>query len=70
LVRESAWHSARRSAVRLVLTAVGIALVGVVPIAVSGWLVDGVEQTNGDPQTAARRSALGDYFGAAGAVFS
>ena len=39
-------------------------------IAVSGWLIDGVEQTNGDPQTAARRSALGDYFGAAGAVFS
>ncbi|MFM9444777.1 DUF6082 family protein [Streptomyces acidiscabies] len=39
-------------------------------IVVSGWLLDGVEEANGGFRAAARRSALGDYFGAASSVFS
>lgn len=48
----------------------GIALVGAASIAVSGWLIDGVEQFNSDRRTAAERSALGQYFGGVSAVFS
>lgn len=47
-----------------------IALVGVVSVAVSGWLIDGVERLNPNQQTAAQRSALGQYFGGVSAVFS
>ncbi|MET8974812.1 DUF6082 family protein [Streptomyces sp. NPDC004539] len=67
---ESVWHSARRSVIWFALATVGTALVGVMSIVVSGWLLDGVEEVNGGFQAAARRSALGDYFGAVSAVFS
>lgn len=48
----------------------GIALVGAASVAMSGWLIDGVEQLNSDRRTAAERSALGQYFGGVSAVFS
>jgi len=70
LVQGSAWHSARRSVIWFALATVGIALVGIVSIVVSGWLLDGVEEASGGFQAAARRSVLGDYFGAVSAVFS
>ncbi|MGI5194373.1 DUF6082 family protein [Streptomyces sp. CA-288835] len=43
---------------------------GAASIVVSGWLIDGVERVNGSQRAAAERSDLGDYFGAASAVFS
>ena len=65
-----AWRSAGRSVGLLAVALSGLALVCLASIVVSGWLIDGVEQANGSPETAARRSALGDYFGAVSAVFS
>ncbi|MFE6483952.1 DUF6082 family protein [Streptomyces sp. NPDC057757] len=48
----------------------GVALVAAASIVVSGWLVSGVERTNGGTREAAERSAIGDYFGGVSAVFS
>ncbi|MET8829776.1 DUF6082 family protein [Streptomyces sp. NPDC004610] len=47
-----------------------MALVGIASIAISGWLLSGVEEANGGRQTAVERSAIGDYFGGMSAVFS
>jgi len=48
----------------------GTALVGAASVVVSGWLVSGVEEANGNRRTALERSSIGDYFGGASAVFS
>ncbi|WP_320780891.1 DUF6082 family protein [Streptomyces sp. CRN 30] len=51
-------------------TAVGVAVVGIASLAVSGWLIDGVERLNPDEHSAVERSSLGQYFGGVSAVFS
>ncbi|WP_220450796.1 DUF6082 family protein [Streptomyces canus] len=61
VVKACAWSAA---------AVAGIAVVGAASIVVSGWLIDGVEQANGSRRTAIERSVVGDYFGAASAVFS
>ncbi|WP_234328179.1 DUF6082 family protein [Streptomyces sp. NRRL S-37] len=69
-----AHHGLRRSAIALsawtAAAAFCIVIVGVASVVISGWLVSGVERTNGDLPTAAERSALGDYFGGVNSVFS
>lgn len=64
------WRSAGRTGTWLAASVGGIGLVCLASITLSGWLIDGVERANGSRQTAAERSALGDYFGAVSAVFS
>ncbi|WP_328937480.1 DUF6082 family protein [Streptomyces tauricus] len=61
VIKSVAWLSAG---------ATGIALVGAASVAVSGWLISGVEQVNPNAETATERSTLGEYFGGASAVFS
>ncbi|GAA3838307.1 DUF6082 family protein [Streptomyces chiangmaiensis] len=70
MARDTGWRTPSRIAGWLIASVTGIALVGALSIVASGWLIDGVERTNGSRQTAAARSALGDYFGAVSAVFS
>ncbi|MEI5098060.1 hypothetical protein RB200_04695 [Streptomyces sp. PmtG] len=65
-----AWRSARTALLWGTAVAVGIALVGLASILVSGLLIRGVEAANGDSRTAEKRSQLGDYFGGVSAVFS
>ncbi|CAL9571454.1 hypothetical protein SUDANB60_04829 [Streptomyces sp. enrichment culture] len=69
-----AHHNLRRSAIALsawtVVAALCILGVGVASVAISGWMVSGVERANDDLPSAAERSALGDYFGGVNAVFS
>ncbi|MFF3904874.1 hypothetical protein ACFYZJ_02510 [Streptomyces sp. NPDC001848] len=45
-------------------------MVSVASVVVSGWLVHGVEAANGGTREAARRSAIGEYFGGVSVVFS
>ena len=70
MARRGIWRSTLSVGAWLVAAAAGIALVGAVSIVVSGWLVSGVEETNGGRHTAAERSAIGGYFGGVSAVFS
>ncbi|KPI14207.1 hypothetical protein OK074_2300 [Actinobacteria bacterium OK074] len=70
MVRTTSWRSVAGISAWLVAGVAGIGLVGLASIAVSGWLIDGVERANGGIHAAAQRSALGDYFGAVSAVFS
>jgi hypothetical protein len=68
--RSRAWRAVLPVAGWLMAPAAGIALVGVGSIVISGWLVQGVEAANGGTREAARRSAIGEYFGGVSAVFS
>ncbi|MFF3246123.1 DUF6082 family protein [Streptomyces sp. NPDC002870] len=60
----------RRACVWGGLSLLVIALVCAASVLVSGWLIDAVERSSGGAQAAADRSRVGDYFGAASAVFS
>ncbi|WP_224058367.1 DUF6082 family protein [Streptomyces kanamyceticus] len=70
MARQQAWRTALSVGAWTAAITAGIALVGVASLAVSGWLIRGVEATNGDRRTAEERSSLGDYFGGVSAVFS
>ncbi|WP_237330284.1 DUF6082 family protein [Streptomyces sp. BA2] len=70
MARQHVWRSALSITGWAAAGTAGIALVGAASIAVSGWLIRGVEATNSSRQTAEERSALGNYFGGVSAVFS
>ncbi|MFE0102607.1 DUF6082 family protein [Streptomyces sp. NPDC059009] len=70
MARQQMWHSALKICSWVVSCVAGVILVGIASIAVSGWLIRGVEAINGDRRTAEQRSSLGDYFGGVSAVFS
>ncbi|WP_405930786.1 DUF6082 family protein [Streptomyces sp. NBC_00827] len=65
-----AWRSAISICAWTVTAVAGITAVGAASVALSGWLIQGVEAANGSRRTAAERSAMGDYFGGVSAVFS
>ncbi|WP_253917061.1 DUF6082 family protein [Streptomyces sp. MNP-20] len=65
-----AWRSVRTVFLWSSVVIIGIALVSLACIAVSGLLIRGVETASGDSRTAEKRSQIGDYFGGASAVFS
>ncbi|MFD9905167.1 DUF6082 family protein [Streptomyces sp. NPDC059063] len=68
--RQHIWRSAGTAAAWATAIAVGIALVGLASIVISGLLIRGVEAANDGRDRAAERSHLGDYFGGVSAVFS
>ncbi|MGP4050218.1 DUF6082 family protein [Streptomyces sp. 2A115] len=70
MARARTWRSAISVCTWLAATVAGIAAVGAASVALSGWLIRGVEAANGNRRTAAERSAIGDYFGGVSAVFS
>ncbi|MFK8911402.1 DUF6082 family protein [Streptomyces sp. YS-3] len=51
-------------------TLVGTALVSAAALLMSGWLIDTVQRREGGLDRAESRSQIGNYFGAASAVFS
>ncbi|WP_234334419.1 DUF6082 family protein [Streptomyces sp. NRRL B-1347] len=67
---QHAWRSARTIFLWTTAVTVGIALVGLASIVVSGLLIRGVETANGGSRAAEKRSQIGDYFGGVSAVFS
>ncbi|MFJ5838451.1 DUF6082 family protein [Streptomyces shenzhenensis] len=70
MTRGAGWNSVTRYGTWLIAAVIAIALVCLASIAVSGWLIEGVERANGGLRKAAQRSVLGEYFGAVSAVFS
>ncbi|MFF0595645.1 DUF6082 family protein [Streptomyces antibioticus] len=64
------WYSTAKFCAAWLLTSLGIALAGVISVAVGGWLIDGAEWAEGGRKAATERSAVGDYFGGVSALFS
>ncbi|WP_326720241.1 MULTISPECIES: DUF6082 family protein [unclassified Streptomyces] len=65
-----AWRTMVRACTWIFATLSVFSLVGVASVIVSGLLIDGVEEVNGDRRTAVERSSLGSYFDGVTAVFS
>lgn len=70
MTRGTTWRSALSLVTRAAGAATCIAVVCVLSVLISGWLIDGVESVNDGRRTASERSAIGDYFGGVSAVFS
>lgn len=70
MTQVTVWRSALRSCAWAGAALGGIVVLGTASIVCSGWLIDGVERTDGGRRRAVERSALGDYFGGASVLFS
>lgn len=70
MTQDTTWRRMARFSLWPIGLILASLLIGAASVAISGWMIDRVERTEGGEGTALRRASIADYFGGVNAVFS